>query len=79
MLCADLIGFHFFEYARHFLVANKRLLGLEHHFRIGGFLELDYGGRNVMLRIGHVHVEYDQLRQTIDESEEISSKTEQLK
>lgn len=75
MLCADLIGFHFFEYARHFLVVNKRLLGLEHHFRIGGFLELDYGGRNVMLQIGHVHVQYDDLRCIIDDSEEIHQRT----
>lgn len=79
MLCADLIGFHFFEYARHFLVVNKRLLGLEHHFRMGGFLELDYGGRNVILRIGHVHLQYDDLRRSIDESDEIVQKTEELR
>ena len=29
MLNADLVGFHIFEYARHFLTCCKRLLGLE--------------------------------------------------
>lgn len=71
MLCADLVGFHFFEYARHFLVANKRLLGLDHHFRIGGFLELDYGGRNVTIGIGHVHVQYEELRKTVEASDHV--------
>eukprot|EP00922_Rhytidocystis_sp_ex-Travisia-forbesii_P060305 GHVS01089405.1.p1 GENE.GHVS01089405.1~~GHVS01089405.1.p1 ORF type:complete len:1047 (-),score=173.86 GHVS01089405.1:125-3265(-) len=61
MLCADLIGFHFFEYARHFLVACKRLLGLQHHFRLGGFLGIEYSGRNVVVRIGHVHIQAEDI------------------
>lgn len=31
VLGADLVGFHTFDYARHFLSASMRLLGLEHH------------------------------------------------
>lgn len=68
MLCADLIGFHLFEYARHFLVACKRLLGLEHHFCRGGILSIEYGGRNVSVRIGHVHIQYDVIRKKIEGS-----------
>lgn len=79
MLFADLIGFHFFEYARHFLVACKRLLGLDHHFRMGGFLELDYEGRTVMLRIGHVHIQYDELRHHIDGSEQVAAKASEIR
>ncbi|EPR58368.1 trehalose-phosphatase [Toxoplasma gondii GT1] len=66
MLCADLIGFHLFEYARHFLVACKRLLGLEHHFCRGGILNIEYGGRNVSVRIGHVHIQYADIRSKIE-------------
>ncbi|CEL98035.1 unnamed protein product [Vitrella brassicaformis CCMP3155] len=79
MLCADLIGFHFFEYARHFLVACKRLLGIEHHCRMGGFLGLEYGGRSVMLRIGHVHIQYDDLRTMIESSDEIKRMTQDIR
>lgn len=79
MLCADLVGFHFFEYARHFLVANKRLLGLDHHFRRGGFLELDYCGRNVTIGIGHVHVQYEALRNMVKESDIVKRYAEEFR
>ncbi|OEH79151.1 trehalose-6-phosphate synthase domain-containing protein [Cyclospora cayetanensis] len=69
MLCADLIGFHFFEYARHFLVTCKRLLGLEYSFRRGGLLAIDFGGRSVFVRIGHVHVMYQSLEKALRESD----------
>lgn len=39
LLGADLIGFHTYEYARHFLSSVLRLLGLEHEF---GTLNVDY-------------------------------------
>lgn len=65
MLCADLIGFHFFEYARHFLVTCRRLLGLEFSFRRGGLLAIDFGGRSVFVRVGHVHIMYNNLQQAL--------------
>lgn len=68
VLCADLIGFHFFEYARHFLVTCKRLLGLEYSFRRGGLLAIDFGGRSVFVRIGHVHVMYSNLQRALEQS-----------
>ena len=33
LLCSDLIGFHIFEYARHFYIACQRLLSLNHEFK----------------------------------------------
>lgn len=33
LLCCDLIGFHIFEYARHFFTACNRLLGLNHEYK----------------------------------------------
>lgn len=57
MLCCDLIGFHLFEYARHFITGCKRLLGVDHQFSKGGYLVLNYYGRHIMLRIGHVGVD----------------------
>ena len=57
LLCSDLIGFHIFEYARHFYSACNRLLGLQHEFLQGGQLGIEYYGRTVMLRISHIAVD----------------------
>ena len=57
LLCSDLIGFHIFEYARHFYSACNRLLGLHHSFRQGGHLGIDAYGRFVLLRISHIAVD----------------------
>jgi len=57
ILCADLVGFHFFEYARHFLVSCKRLLGLDHQMKMGGFIGVEYSGRTVAVRVAHVHIQ----------------------
>ncbi|EER16132.1 Trehalose-phosphatase, putative [Perkinsus marinus ATCC 50983] len=59
MLCADLVGFQFFEYERHFLTSCKRILGLDYHFKKGGFVSVDYLGREVALRVGHACMHYD--------------------
>ena len=48
MLNADLLGFHTFDYARHFLSCCSRLLGLEHTVR-QGMITLDYFGRTVQV------------------------------
>lgn len=57
MLCCDLIGFHLFEYARHFLTCCKRLLGVDHRCSQGGFLGLEFFGRYVMLRVGFAGID----------------------
>lgn len=57
LLCSDLIGFHIFEYARHFYSTCNRLLGLNHEFKQGGQLGIEFFGRTVMLRISHIAVD----------------------
>lgn len=61
MLAADHIGFHLFEYARHFLTSCRRLLGLTHTSRRGGCLAIDYQGREVMVTVSHVGIEPEYL------------------
>lgn len=50
MLNADIIGFHTFDYARHFLSCCSRMLGLEHKTNRGAIL-IDYYGRDVCIKI----------------------------
>lgn len=50
MLNADLIGFHTFDYARHFLSCCSRMLGLEHQTTRGS-ISVEYYGRNVGIKI----------------------------
>eukprot|EP01041_Mallomonas_annulata_P003535 gene3535-7029_t len=47
MTCADVIGFHTFDYGRHFLQATKRMLGYRSHTRPGGLLAITVGDREV--------------------------------
>jgi len=50
LLNADLIGFHTFDYARHFLSCCSRMLGLEYQSK-RGYLGLEYNGRTVGIKI----------------------------
>jgi trehalose 6-phosphate synthase/phosphatase len=50
LLNADLIGFHTFDYARHFLSCCSRMLGLEHRTSRGSII-LEYYGRDVGIKI----------------------------
>lgn len=50
LLNADLIGFHTFDYARHFLSCCSRMLGLEHKTSRGSII-LEYYGRDVGIKI----------------------------
>lgn len=63
MLHADHIGFHLFEYARHFLTSCRRILGLTHTAARGGALTVDYQGREVVVTVTHVGVEPAFLRE----------------
>jgi len=56
MLQADVIGFHTFNHARHFLQCCKRILGLNYASR-GGRLGLDCRGRDVVVDITHMGVD----------------------
>lgn len=65
LLLCDLIGFHLFEYARNFYTTCRRVLGLNHEFKKGGFLGIECFGRNVMLRISHIGIEEEDIAAAI--------------
>ncbi|GAB2269866.1 Probable alpha,alpha-trehalose-phosphate synthase [UDP-forming] 9 [Dionaea muscipula] len=56
-LNSDLIGFHTFDYARHFLACCSRMLGLDYASK-RGHLGIDYYGRTVYVKIlaGGIHL-----------------------
>jgi trehalose 6-phosphate synthase/phosphatase len=60
LLNCDLIGFHTFDYARHFLSCCSRMLGIEYQSK-RGYIELDYFGRTVGIKIMPVGVHMGQL------------------
>lgn len=68
MLGADILGFHTFDHARHFLTSCKRFLGVQYHSRKGGTLMVDYNGRPVLIVVSHVGVEPKLLNTHINSS-----------
>lgn len=68
MLCADMIGFQFWEYTRHFLTCCRRILGLEFEFKRGGFIGVDYCSREVRVRVGHTCLQFDFTMEKIKEA-----------
>ena len=50
LLNSDIIGFHTFDYARHFLSCCSRMLGLEYQSK-RGYIGLEYYGRTVGIKI----------------------------
>lgn len=54
---ADVVGFHAFDHARHFLNACKRLMGLSHQSVQSGLTGVEYMGRTVMVVVRHVSIE----------------------
>ena len=47
ILHADVVGFHSFDYARHFLSSSKRILGVSADSMDGGLIEVKYGKKKV--------------------------------
>eukprot|EP00475_Leptophrys_vorax_P020534 TRINITY_DN28121_c0_g1_i1.p1 TRINITY_DN28121_c0_g1~~TRINITY_DN28121_c0_g1_i1.p1 ORF type:complete len:914 (-),score=227.25 TRINITY_DN28121_c0_g1_i1:77-2797(-) len=62
LLCADLIGFQTYDYARHFFSALKRIMDLDFQTMPGGALGVIYSGRSVTIRINHVGIPVQKLR-----------------
>ena len=62
MLCADHIGFHLFEYARHFLACCKRILGLQYEAKQGGTIGVGFHGRHVSITCSHVGISVDTIQ-----------------
>jgi len=61
MLNADHIGFHLFEYSRHFLTCVRRILGLTSDME-SGQLCVHYNGRTVAISSIHVGIDTRALR-----------------
>ncbi|GAB2298575.1 Probable alpha,alpha-trehalose-phosphate synthase [UDP-forming] 7 [Dionaea muscipula] len=64
LLNADLIGFHTFDYARHFLSCCSRMLGLEYK-SMRGYIGLEYYGRTVGIKIMPVGVHMGQIESVL--------------
>ncbi|XP_071685823.1 probable alpha,alpha-trehalose-phosphate synthase [UDP-forming] 7 [Rutidosis leptorrhynchoides] len=60
LLNSDLIGFHTFDYARHFLSCCSRMFGLEYQSK-RGYIGLDYYGRTVGIKIMPVGIHMGQI------------------
>ena len=57
IMAADLLGFHTFDYARHFLSCIKRVMDLDFETLPGGSLGIKYSGRFVSILISHVGID----------------------
>lgn len=65
LLNSDLIGFHTFDYARHFLSCCSRMLGLSYQSR-RGYIGLEYYGRTVSIKILPVGIHIGQLQSVLN-------------
>ncbi|KAJ6738322.1 TREHALOSE-6-PHOSPHATE SYNTHASE [Salix koriyanagi] len=64
LLNSDLIGFHTFDYARHFLSCCSRMLGLEYQSK-RGYIGLEYYGRTVGIKIMPVGIHMGQIESVL--------------
>ncbi|KAI4369925.1 hypothetical protein MLD38_018318 [Melastoma candidum] len=71
LLNSDLIGFHTFDYARHFLSCCSRMLGLSYQSK-RGYICLEYYGRTVSIKILPVGIHKGQLESVLDLPETVS-------
>ncbi|XP_048599220.1 probable alpha,alpha-trehalose-phosphate synthase [UDP-forming] 7 [Brassica napus] len=69
LLNSDLIGFHTFDYARHFLTCCSRILGLEYQSK-RGYIGLEYYGRTVGIKIMPVGIDMGRIQSVMIDSEE---------
>ncbi|KAL1357174.1 hypothetical protein HN51_009145 [Arachis hypogaea] len=65
LLNADLIGFHTFDYARHFLSCCSRMLGLEYESK-RGYIGLEYLGRTIYIKILPAGIHMGRLQSVLD-------------
>ncbi|CAL9748196.1 unnamed protein product [Musa acuminata subsp. burmannicoides] len=77
LLNSDLVGFHTFDYARHFLSSCSRLLGLDYQSK-RGYIGIEYYGRTVTVKILPVGIDLGQLESVISSSE-TTAKIQELK
>lgn len=65
LLNSDLIGFHTFDYARHFLSCCSRMLGVSYQSK-RGYIGLEYYGRTVSIKILPVGIHIGQLQSVLN-------------
>ncbi|XP_062198784.1 probable alpha,alpha-trehalose-phosphate synthase [UDP-forming] 8 [Phragmites australis] len=76
LLNADLVGFHTFEYVRHFLSSCSRLLGISNR-TCRGHISINYHGRTVLVKVLSVGVDMEQLRAALT-SPEAAAKAKEI-
>ncbi|KAK4770166.1 hypothetical protein SAY87_030698 [Trapa incisa] len=69
LLNSDLIGFHTFDYARHFLSCCSRMLGLEYQSK-RGYIGLEYYGRIIGIKIMPVGVHMGRIASVMRQTDE---------
>lgn len=77
LLNADLIGFHTFDYARHFLSCCSRMLGLNYESK-RGHIGLEYFGRTVYIKICPVGIHMGQIESALNHPSS-SAKVKEIK
>ncbi|XP_010525747.1 PREDICTED: probable alpha,alpha-trehalose-phosphate synthase [UDP-forming] 11 isoform X2 [Tarenaya hassleriana] len=76
-LNCDLIGFHTFDYARHFLSCCSRMLGIDYESK-RGYIGVEYFGRTVSIKILPVGIHMGQI-ESIMASRELTDKVKELR
>jgi trehalose 6-phosphate synthase/phosphatase len=66
LLGADLIGFHIYDYASHFLSSVLRILGINSQYG-----QLEHDGRLVRIDAFPIGIDYEKFRDTLDTAEVI--------
>ena len=72
MLAANVVGFHLFEYARHFMTSCRRLLGLGENVGagpVGGVLSINLVNRLCTITVSHVGIDRDVTLHRLRQSE----------
>ncbi|XP_052211432.1 alpha,alpha-trehalose-phosphate synthase [UDP-forming] 5 isoform X2 [Diospyros lotus] len=64
LLNSDLIGFHTFDYARHFLSCCSRMLGISYQSK-RGYIGIEYYGRTVSIKILPVGIHMGQIQSVL--------------
>ncbi|KAJ6923548.1 hypothetical protein NC652_017009 [Populus alba x Populus x berolinensis] len=77
LLNCDLIGFHTFDYARHFLSCCSKMLGIDYQCK-RGYIGLDYCGKTISIKILHMGIHMGQLESVLN-MEQTATLAKQLK
>ena len=76
ILAANVVGFHTFDHARHFVTACQRFVGLSSYSQKGD-LGVDYNGRHVMIVVNHVGIDGNMIMRE-GRSEYVKQKAKEL-